>query len=140
MQAVGECCQGTNSEAAGCQHRAGQPLTRTVAAALAGRNLWWLEDPCDPLDFETLVWGRLGGPRGLRVPPLRLFRGRRWWLRPSRAASGPQRRGIVRRTAPEPLGIALVRRNPRVVYPATTTAAIGGRWCPVCSRCWRGET
>ena len=24
-----------------------------VAAALAGRRLWWLEDPCDPLDFET---------------------------------------------------------------------------------------
>jgi L-alanine-DL-glutamate epimerase-like enolase superfamily enzyme len=24
-----------------------------VAAALARRNLWWLEDPCDPLDFET---------------------------------------------------------------------------------------
>ncbi len=24
-----------------------------VAAALGKRNLWWLEDPCDPLDFET---------------------------------------------------------------------------------------
>ncbi|MFL5578555.1 MAG: enolase C-terminal domain-like protein [Gemmatimonadaceae bacterium] len=24
-----------------------------VVAALAGRKLWWFEDPCDPLDFET---------------------------------------------------------------------------------------